>query len=74
MSAQILIKKLNQEVEGLKDDMREIKKFLFAPIRDSEGDYKKSFVKKMLVRSKNLGPFYKFANKESFLNHVQSKK
>ncbi len=74
MSTQILIKKLNLEVEGLKDDVREMKKFLFAPLRDSEGDYRESFVKKMLVRSQNRGPFYKFANKESFLNHVRSKK
>ncbi len=74
MSTQILIKKLNQEVEELKDDVHEMKKFLFAPLRDSEGDYKESFVKKMLVRSQGCGPFYKFASKESFLNHVRSKK
>ncbi len=74
MSIQILIKKLNLEVEGLKDDVREMKKFLFAPLRDSEGDYRESFVKKMLVRSQNHGSFYKFADKESFLNHVRSKK
>jgi len=74
MSTQILIKKLNLEVEGLKNDVREMKKFLFAPLRDAEGDYRESFVKKMLVRSQNRGLFYKFANKESFLKHVRSKK
>ncbi len=74
MSTQILIKKLNREVEGLKDDVREMKKFLFVPLRDSEGDYKESFVKKIFVRSQSRGPFHKFINKESFLNHVRSKK
>lgn len=74
MSTQVVIKKLNREVRGLKNDVQEMKKFLFAPLKDSEGDYKDSFVKKMLVRTQSSGPFYKFINKESFLRHARPKK
>ncbi|MEK7559695.1 MAG: hypothetical protein AAB522_00120 [Patescibacteria group bacterium] len=68
------IEKLSKEVVELKGDIHQMKEFLFAPLKDSEGEYKKSFVKKMLLRSLNQSPFYRFSGKESFLSHVQSKK
>lgn len=74
MSTQLLVKKLNKDVKNLESSIKEIKKFLYAPIEDSEGDYKKSFVKKMLARAQNGGTFYRFMDKESFLKHVNSKK
>ena len=74
MSAQLLIQKLHKEVRELRGDVREMKEFLFAPLKDAEGDYKKSFVKKLFVRSQSGGPFYKFSTKKSFLTHVRGKK
>lgn len=74
MSTQILIKKLNKEVGELKGDVREIKRFLFAPLKDTEGEYKNSFVKKVISRLQSGGPFYKFAGQKSFLQHVRAKK
>lgn len=68
------VQKLNKEVKGLKSDIREMKNFLFAPIKDKEGEYMGSFIAKMLSRSQSKGPFYKFAGRDSFLRHVQSKK
>jgi hypothetical protein len=73
MTTKILIKKLNKDVGELKDDVREMKRFLFAPMKDVEGEYKESFVRKILARPQSRGPFHKFVNKESFLAHVRSK-
>ena len=74
MTTQTLIKKLNREVGILREDVREIKKMVLTPLEDSEGEYRKSFVKKMLARAQSQGPFYRFTDKESFLKHVRSKK
>ena len=72
MSTQLLIKKLNKDVEGLKNDVREMKRFLLAPLDDPEGEYRASFVKRMLARSHARGRLHRFTGKESFLNHVRS--
>lgn len=74
MSTQLLFKKINKEVVELRDDVKEIKKFLFAPLKDPEGEYRMSFIRKMLSRAQNRGPFYRFTGKESFLKHVSGKK
>ncbi|MEK7192204.1 MAG: hypothetical protein AAB646_01660 [Patescibacteria group bacterium] len=74
MTTQVMIEKLNKEMGALKEDVQELKKFLFAPLRDSEGEYQKSFIKKMLIRAESRGPFYKFTGKDSFLKNVRAKK
>ena len=74
MSTQILIKKLEREVQELKGDVRQMKKFLFAPLKDPEGAYQKSFVKKMIARAEDRGPMHRFIDKRSFLAHVRSPK
>ena len=74
MTTQLLVEKLNKEVKTLREDLREMKKFIFAPIKDTEGTYKASFVKKILSRAQTKGPFYSFTDKESFLRHANSKK
>lgn len=58
----------------LKGDLRQIQSFLFAPLKDTEGEYKKSFVKKMLSRSLNENSVRRFTNKEQFLKHVRRSK
>lgn len=70
----IQLEKLRKTVSGLEEDVRDMKRFLFAPMKDAEGEYKESFVRKILARSQNRGPFSKFASKESFLAHVRSRK
>ena len=74
MTTQLLVEKLNKEVKTLKKDLVEIKKIIFPPLRDEEGEYKASFVKKILSRAQTKGPFYSFTDKESFLRHANSKK
>lgn len=74
MSAQLMIRKFNKELEELKENVTEIKKYLFSPLEDSEGEYQSSFVKKMLKRAAGRDPFYRFKDKRSFLKHVRSGK
>lgn len=74
MSTQVVIRKLNKDIVGLKGDVREIKTLLLSLIKDPEGEYKESFIKKMLTRAKSRGPFYRFEDPRSFLKHVNSRK
>ncbi len=74
MTTQLLVEKLNKEVKTLKKDLNEMKKIIFPPLRDEEGEYKESFVKKILSRAGTEGLFYRFTDKESFLRHANSKK
>jgi hypothetical protein len=74
MITQTLVKNLNQEVAGLKGEIREMKKFLFSPLKDSEGEYRESFIKKIRTRSQSHGPFRSFRDKKSFLANVRIKK
>lgn len=73
MGTQLLIKKLHREMGALRDDVRTMKRFLLSPLSDAEGEYRESFVKKMLARSQRRGPFHRFTNREAFLKHVRSK-
>ncbi len=58
----------------LRKDMEVVKNVLLATYRDPEGEYRTSFVKKMLKRMVAKGPVYRFTTKEAFLRHVRSTK
>ena len=73
MTTQTRIKKLNQDMGILRADVQEMKRFLLSPLQDPEGRYRDSFVRKLLARSQNRGPFYRFSGRDEFLKHVQSK-
>lgn len=72
MSTQVLIRRLHREMGALRDDLREMKRFLLSPLKDAEGEYRGSFVKKMMARSRGRGPFHRFTTREAFLKHVRS--
>ncbi|MFH1170375.1 MAG: hypothetical protein V1704_02350 [Candidatus Vogelbacteria bacterium] len=74
MTTVTLIRKLNREVGELKSDIREMRRFLFIPMKDTEGKYKKTFIKKVFDRTQSVGPFYRFSNQETFLTHAQPPK
>ncbi len=74
LTSPAVVEKFNKELAELKEDVRGLKRYIFLPLKDSEGEYKDSFVKKMLSRAIGRGPFYNFKNKESFLKHVRSGK
>ncbi|MBI3589744.1 MAG: hypothetical protein HY093_05040 [Candidatus Liptonbacteria bacterium] len=73
MTTQTIVKKLNREVESLQSDVRQVKKVLFSTLYDTEGEYKESFIKKVLARSKEPAK-YRFTSKAEFLKHVRSSK
>ncbi len=73
MTTQTLIKKIDKEVSTLRKDMEVVKSMLAAVYRDPEGEYKKSFIKKMLVRAKEK-PKYRFTTREAFLEQVYGRK
>ena len=73
MTTQTIVKKLNQEVEALRNDVKQVKKVLYSALYDTEGEYKEIFIKKILSRSKKSAP-YRFSSKDSFLKHARSSK
>lgn len=73
MTTATLVRKLNKRVETLQRDMRSIKKILFVPPRDPEGEYRPSFVKKILAREKEPAA-YRFTTKEDFLRQLHGKR
>ncbi len=74
MTTQTLVRKLNQEVSILRKDIDDVKKVLFAASRDPEGEYRASFIQKVLKRLSSRGTAYLFTTKEEFLKHVHSTK
>ena len=73
MTTQTLVKKLNKEVSTLRRDVEVVKRMIFAGYRDPEGEYRPSFVRKMLKREKER-PIYRFTTKEAFLKHIHAGK
>jgi len=74
MATQTPTRKLDQEVLFLQKDTENIKRVLFFTSHDLEGEYKPSFIKKVLKRISSLGPSYEFTTKKDFLNHVRISK
>lgn len=71
MITETLVKNLAAEVQKLRKDVIEIKHLVFAVPEDEEGEYKESYVKKLLNRAKSQGPAFFFTSKEQFLKHVR---
>ena len=73
MTTATLVKKLSKQVETLQRDMQSIKKVVFALPRDPEGEYRPSFVKKILAREKEPTT-YSFTTNEDFLRQLHGRK
>ncbi len=61
--------KIYKEIETLKKETKTLKRLLFLIIKDSEGDHKDSFVKKIIKKS-NSKPEFIFTGKADFLKHL----
>lgn len=72
MSTQVVIRKLNKDVAELKDDVRKMKKFIFATFQDPEGEYRPEFVKRMKKAAKEK-PTYQYTGRGSFLRLLKDK-
>lgn len=73
MTTATLVRKLNKQVETLQRDMQTIKKVVFAPISDPEGEYRPAFIKKILAREKEPAT-YRFTTKKDFLRQLHGRK
>lgn len=74
MTTQTFVRKLNKEVSTLRKDVEIVKNMLLTIYSDPEGEYRPSFIKKMLKRMASKGPVNRFTTKEAFLRHVRSAK
>ena len=73
MITQALIEKLNTNMESLQKEVQEIKRTLFilASTNDPEGEYKATFVQKMLKRAGSQHT-HAFTTGEAFLKRVRT--
>ncbi len=73
MTTEMMVKKLNKEVGELKSEVKAMRRLFLTSPKDPEGEYKKSFIQKILARVQGGGPFYEFTDRQSFLRHVRGK-
>ncbi|MBN2197845.1 hypothetical protein JW698_01445 [Candidatus Wolfebacteria bacterium] len=61
--------KIYKEVKALRQETKTLKELVFLVLKDREGEYKDSFVKKILKKSRSK-PQFIFTNKKDFLNQI----
>ncbi len=65
-------KTLEKKVRSIEKDIARIKSVIFGLSEiDSEGEYKSSFVKRILKNSKTKGGLVKYTNKKDFLKLIR---
>lgn len=65
----LTLNKINKEMISLKRQTNILKNLVILSLKDSEGEYKEGFVKKILKKSKK-NPEIKFENKKEFLKQI----
>ncbi len=61
--------KIYKEVKKLKQETKTLKELVLLVIKDSEGEYKDSFVKKIIKKSRSK-PEFIFTGKSDFLKQI----
>lgn len=61
--------KIYKEVRALKQETRDLRDLVFLVLKDSEGEYRNSFIKRVLKKSHSSHQFT-FANKADFLKLI----
>ncbi|MEK7162855.1 MAG: hypothetical protein AAB696_01035 [Patescibacteria group bacterium] len=61
--------KIYREVKALKEETKTLKELVFLILKDPEGEYKKSFIKKIVQKYQNK-PQFVFTNKKYFLKQI----
>ncbi|MCR4328235.1 MAG: hypothetical protein NUV53_01825 [Patescibacteria group bacterium] len=72
MSTAVLVKKLNKEVSGLREEVRRMRAVFLHTVIDREGKYRQIFIKKTLAREQEK-PQFRFDGREAFFRHVRGK-
>ena len=61
--------KLFKEIQEIKKETKILKDLIFLLLKDPEGEYRKSFINRILKKAKTK-PQYVFTNKKEFLRHI----
>ncbi len=61
--------KIYKEVKELRRETKTLKELVFLVLKDSEGEYKESFIKKIVKKYQNK-PQFVFINKKDFLKQI----
>lgn len=68
----ITIPKLNNRLENLQNEIRNLRSLVVGIAgKDKEGRYKSSFIKR-IMRASSRSVDYSFADKKSFLSHLKN--
>jgi predicted ThiF/HesA family dinucleotide-utilizing enzyme len=63
--------KLFKEIQEIKKETKILKDLIFLLLKDTEGEYKRTFVNRILKKAK-AKPQYFFTNKKDFLKQIRS--
>lgn len=63
--------KIYKEVRVLRKETEALGRLVFLILKDSEGEYKDSFVKNIIIKSRSK-PQFTFINKKAFLKQISS--
>ncbi|MBI5079493.1 hypothetical protein HZB06_02375 [Candidatus Wolfebacteria bacterium] len=68
MSAQTA-EKIYKEIKALKEETKILKELVFLVLKDPEGEYRESFIKKIIKKYRNE-PQFVFTDKKDFLKQI----
>jgi hypothetical protein len=63
--------KIYKELRELKKETKDLRELFFLVLRDPEGEYKNTFIKRILRKSR-LSPKFSFTDKKNFLGKISS--
>lgn len=63
--------KIYKEVKALRQETKTLKELFFLILRDPEGEYKESFIRRVLKKSRSK-PKFAFVDKNTFLKQIAS--
>lgn len=63
--------KIYKEIKKLREETRALKELIFCVLKDIEGEYKNSFVKRILTKARSK-PQFIFTGKKNFLKQISS--
>lgn len=63
--------KIYKEIKILKEETRALKELIFLILKDSEGEYRDSFIKRILTKARTR-PQFIFTDKKDFLKQISS--
>ncbi len=63
--------KIYKEVKALRKETKTLRELVFLILRDSEGEYKNLFIKRILAKSRSK-PQFTFTNKKDLLKQISS--